>query len=176
MSRIFGAPRQIGYVVDDLDGAIDRWVRLGVGPFFRIDGLKSKVFRVRGEDVELNLNVAVAVSGDMQIELIHQTDDTPTPYRDFLLRHGPGLQHLAVWSDDYDAHTQRLRDAGFTSIIEGEVAIDEANAVRYSYYEPGFEGATMMEIVDASPFFVAMNDMIRQTSLDWDGSDPVRRI
>ena len=29
-----GVVRQIGYVVDDLDGSLDRWLQLGVGPWF----------------------------------------------------------------------------------------------------------------------------------------------
>ncbi len=35
MSRIFGAIRQNGYVVRDIEAALDHWIKvIGVGPFF----------------------------------------------------------------------------------------------------------------------------------------------
>jgi len=176
MSRIFGSPRQIGYVVDDMDGAIDRWLKLGIGPFYRFDALKTNFFRVRGQDVPLNLNTAMAFSGDMQIELIHQTDDTPTPYRDFLKRYGPGMHHLAYWTDTYDADTRRYNEAGFNPVIEGEVAIEGANGIRFSYLEPGYESETLIEVVEVTDVSSNLNKLILDASIGWDGSDPIRRL
>lgn len=174
MSRIYGDTRQIGYVVADLDQAIEQWVRVGVGPFFRIVGVRTNYFRVRGQDVPLNLDIALAFTGGMQIELIQQTDDSPTPYRDFLLNAGSGMQHLSSWSENYDADVERMRGHGLEQIIDGEVHVDAHNSIRFSYWSPGFEPRTLIEISEATPVAKHLNGIVMAASVDWDGSDPIR--
>ncbi|MEC3947676.1 VOC family protein [Sphingobium sp. HWE2-09] len=176
MSRIFGPARQIGYVVDDLDSAIDRWLALGVGPFFRMNGLKTNYFRVGGQDVPLNLDVGIANSGDMQIELIYQHDRAPTPYRRFLDRHGPGMHHLSVWSHHYDQAMADLHAIGRSPSVEGEVHVDGSTGIRFAYFEPAYEPETMIEIADSATIMGEFNKIIRNAAIDWDGSDPVRVI
>jgi hypothetical protein len=71
MSRIFGAVAQNGYVVRDIRAAMDHWINvMGVGPWFYIDRVKTDYFRYRGKDSGLEMSVALANSGDLQIELI----------------------------------------------------------------------------------------------------------
>lgn len=56
MSRIFGPAWQNGYVVEDLDGAINHWVSvLGVGPFFKAPHLAL-------EDYQFADNAAIPIS------------------------------------------------------------------------------------------------------------------
>ena len=40
MSTKFGNIAQIGYVVRDIDAAMDNWVRHGVGPWFYVDRVR----------------------------------------------------------------------------------------------------------------------------------------
>jgi hypothetical protein len=73
MSRIFGAVCQNGYVVRDIRAAMDHWVNvMGVGPWYYIDCVKTDYFRHRGRDSSIEMSVALANSGDLQIELIQQ--------------------------------------------------------------------------------------------------------
>lgn len=88
MSRMFGSINQIGYVVRDIDAAMDRWVRHGVGPWFYIGDVTVDYFRYRGADSDLKMSVALANSGDLQLELIQQRNDAPPMYKDFLDRAG----------------------------------------------------------------------------------------
>ena len=85
MSRIFGAVAQNGYVVRDIRAAMDHWINvMGVGPWFYIDRVKTDYFRHRGKDSGLEMSVALANSGDLQIELIQQRNDAPSMYKEFL--------------------------------------------------------------------------------------------
>ena len=63
---------QNAWVVDDLSAAIDQWVtKLGVGPFFVTeyrDVFSDVVYR--GVPGLLNMKVALAQNGPVQIELI----------------------------------------------------------------------------------------------------------
>ena len=51
MSRIFGAVRQNGYVVRDIQAAMKHWIEvMGVGPWYYMDRVKTDWFRHRGQD------------------------------------------------------------------------------------------------------------------------------
>lgn len=96
MSRLFGPIRQNGYVVRDIRAAMDHWVNVvGVGPWFFVEQVKTDYFRHRGVDQPLTMSIALANSGDLQIELIQQTNDAPSLYKEFLDAGHEGLQHLA---------------------------------------------------------------------------------
>ncbi len=57
--------------------------------------------------------MALANSGPLQMELIQIRNDAPSMYRDFLQAGHTGLQHVAYWTEDYDADLARLEAAGF---------------------------------------------------------------
>jgi Glyoxalase/Bleomycin resistance protein/Dioxygenase superfamily len=95
MSALFGKVSQNGYVVRDIAAAMKFWTEvLRVGPFFYIPAVKSDWFRYRGTDSAVEMSIALANSGDLQIELIQQRNDAPSMYLDFLREHGEGLQHI----------------------------------------------------------------------------------
>ncbi len=104
MSRIFGAVCQNGYVVRDIRGAMDHWINvLGVGPWYYIDRVKTDYFRHRGKDSGVEMSIAIANSGALQIELIQQRNDAPSMYMEFLNSGREGLQHMSYWTNDYQA-------------------------------------------------------------------------
>ena len=71
MSRIFGDVRQNGYVVRNIESALEHWTEvLGVGPFWYFEEAPVEDFRYRGEPSELVVSIALAQSGPLQIELI----------------------------------------------------------------------------------------------------------
>ena len=101
----YGPIRQLGYVVRDIQAAMQTWAeQLRIGPWFYNDRLPLDRYSFRGVDYGgFDMCYALANSGDMQIELIQQRCDTPSLYREFLDRHGEGLQHICVWPENYDA-------------------------------------------------------------------------
>ena len=73
---------QLGFVVDDLIAAAERWVRVfGVGPFHVLPRIEI-ASTYRGADSMVDMQVAVAQAGPVQIELIQQHCDRPSIYRD----------------------------------------------------------------------------------------------
>jgi hypothetical protein len=95
MSRIFGPIAQLGYVVRDAHASMEQWIRNGVGPWFHFERVKLDWFRHRGIASPLEMSVALANSGDVQIELIQQRNDAPSMYKEFLDAGREGLQHVA---------------------------------------------------------------------------------
>ena len=165
-----GPIRQLGYVVRDLDAAIASWLAMGIGPWFVMRGLTQHV-RYRGQPCSVTLSLAWANSGDMQLELIHQTNDTPSTYTEFLANHGEGFNQLCWWTDDFEATMAAIRAAGWPVVWEG----GEDQGQRYAYGEPP-AGAAIAELTARTDALEGLAELIRSAAADWDGSDPIREL
>lgn len=171
MSRIFGNIAQIGYVVRDIDAAMDNWVKHGVGPWFYVDRVQTDYFRYRGADSDMEMSVALANSGDVQLELIQPRNDAPSMYKDFLDSGREGAQHIAYWSNDFQALLDRALAEGYTIGQEGSIGGEQG---RFAYLDTEVEQGTIIEISDISGPKGLFFQYIRDVAATWDGSDPIR--
>lgn len=175
MSRFFGGARQVGFVVHDIEQAMAHWHRvLGVGPWYYKEEVGTTEFRYHGRPSELpKISIALANSGDLQIELIQQRNDAPSLYLDSLKRSGEGAQHVAYWTDDrFDEWTQRLLDAGYVEGHAGRMG----QRGRFAYFVHADLPSGMIEISEMSGGKGEYFKLIAAAARDWDGSDPVRAI
>lgn len=171
MSRHFGEIRQLGYVVKDIEAAMACWSQtLGVGPWFYNPRVPIKNYQYRGESHEPHNSVALANSGFVQVELIQCRNDVPSMYRDFLRAGHTGLQHVAYWTEDYDADLARLQAQGFKAVMSGEVG----ERGRFIYFDTEYHPGTVIELSEVAGPKGKMFDLIRAASIGWDGSEPVR--
>lgn len=165
-----GPITQIGYVVEDLDASIRRWIdTTGVGPWtlflnVTLDGT------CRGEPTVVTMNVGLAYQNDIQIELIQPTNDAPSPYRDASGRLICGAHHVAWMVADLDETVATAEADGLRTSFRAE-----SPGTRVAYLEMEGEPDVRLEFIE-SP---ATAELIRAgiaASRDWDGSDPVRII
>ncbi len=172
MSRHFGAIRQLGYVVPDIEEAMAYWSKtLGVGPWFYNPRVPIVNYRYRGEAYEPSNSVALANSGYVQVELIQTRNDVPSMYRDFQQAGRTGLQHIAYWTSDYDADLARLLKEGFQPVMSGEVG----ERGRFVYFDTEYHPGTVIELSEVAGPKGRMFDLIRSESERWDGTtDPIR--
>jgi hypothetical protein len=171
MSRIFGEIRQLGYVVPDIEAAMDHWSEtLGVGPWYYNPKVPIVNYRFRGESYDPHNSVALANSGPMQLELIQMRNDVPSMYREFVQAGNTGLQHVAYWTTSYDADLARYLELGFKPVMQGEVGARG----RFVYFDTEYHPGTVIEISEIAGPKGRMFDLIRESSKDWDGKDPVR--
>jgi len=172
MSRLFGSLRQIGIVVRDIEAAMRHWVEVcGVGPWFYTDRLPVTSFTYRGQHHDdVHLSIALANSGDVQLELIQQRCASPTMYQEFLAAGHEGMQHWSSWPGDYDAVYQRALASGYSVGQEGD-----SPRGRFVYFRNEGHPGTVIEMADATPARMRIFDAIRRAAADWDGSDPIRR-
>jgi hypothetical protein len=173
MSRIFGEIAQIGYVVRDIRAAMDHWIRNGVGPWFYVGEVKTDFFRYRGIDSPLRMSVALANSGDVQIELIQQRNDAPSMYRDFLEAGREGAQHVAYWTRDYQALYDRALELGYSVAQEGSIG---GPLGRFAYFDREGVPGTVVEISDVSGPKGEFFAFIRQAARGWDGTRPIHEV
>lgn len=163
---------QMAWVVEDLDEAIVRFSRIhGAGPFLVNRHIKIVEPRYRGHVVETDFSTAIAQAGAIQLELVHQHDDSPSIYRDIYPRGREGFHHVAVVVPDVSAEVARYRALGFDVAFEGKFA-----ASAFAYVDTSAALGHMVEILpdDATigRFFAA----IRKAAETWDGKDPVREL
>ena len=171
MSVFFGEIRQLGYVVPDIVAAMDYWSKvLGVGPFFYAERVPVVNFTYRGQPSSPVTSVALANSGPVQVELIQQRNDAPTMYRDFVQAKGSGLQHVAYWTQNFDADMARLSARGLKVGMGGEVGARG----RFVYFETEYHPGAVIELSEVEGPKGKMFDLIRNAAVGWDGNDPVR--
>ena len=170
MSRWFGPILQNGYAVHDWRAAAEHWVEvMGVGPFFLMEHIEFEWCTFRGEPVELDLCVAIAYTGEQQIELVQQLNDAPSIYTEFLAKNEPGLQHMGVFVDDLQGvlDARNLRDQ---VVQEGRTKA----GIDFAYVETGGHNGTMIELIEADDGVRKAFDYMRKASIGWDGSEPIR--
>jgi catechol 2,3-dioxygenase-like lactoylglutathione lyase family enzyme len=171
MSRLFGDLRQVGIVVRDIDAAMRHWSTVcGIGPWFYTDRLAVTEFSYRGQRHDgIHLSIALANSGDVQLELIQQRCDTPSMYRDFLAAGREGMQHWSSWPADYDARLAQALASGYTIGQQGD-----SPRGRFVYlWNEGHPG-TVIEMADLTPARERIFAGIREAARGWDGRDAVR--
>lgn len=176
MSRFFGEIRQVAYVVPDIEAAMTYWADgLGVGPWYYSPRVPIENYTYRGQRYEPHNSVALANAGSLQIELLQTRNDVPSMYRDFLQAGHSGVQHVAYWTERFDADLERAQAQGFDVCMGGEVG---ANG-RFVYFEapkgrPDAYPGTVIELSEVAGPKGRLFKMIREAAEGWDGKDPVR--
>lgn len=173
MSRIFGGVRQVGYVVRDIEKAMKHWSEvLGVGPWFYKEEVGTTEFRYRGQVSQPpRLSIALANSGDLQIELIQQRDDAPSLYLDSLGKSGECAQHVAFWTlDHFDEFCGRLLRNGYEEGHGGRMGLRG----RFAYFVHPDLPSGMIEVSEMKGGKGEYFDEIREACASWDGSAPIR--
>ena len=173
--NLFGPVKQWGYLVKDLDQAMQSWVnQLGVGPFwgFRIVALKS---HYEGVDSEVVMDVGLAYQNGVQIELIQQMnlDNTNSPYSGFYATDlAQSFQQVAYHSYDIEAGRVTAKTAGLAELGY----VESATGDRYYYYTSEPLYGLIVELMQVDEMMVDAFDTCAQQAENWQGEDPYRLI
>ena len=161
---------QLGFVVDDIPTAAARWANVfGVGPFTVLPAMEVAC-TYRGVDSGVNMQVAGAQLGPVQIELIQQHCDRPSVFRDVFAAHEGGFHQICTVTHDYDGKVEHLRALGY------ELASEITDPQRVAYVDTFADFGFYTEIVDADPGFLTVLGKASAKAATWDGERPVRVI
>src|SRR5512139_591552 len=123
MTPRFGPVMQLGFVVPDLERAMEHWTgTVGVGPFFVMSHIKFAEAIYRGAPTDADISVAVAQWGEVQVELIQQFNESPSIYSHFPGRAAGGLQHVGVMTNSVHDDLEKLRPHGIEAVQQGSTA------------------------------------------------------
>ncbi|MDB5448599.1 MAG: hypothetical protein JWQ97_3916 [Phenylobacterium sp.] len=165
-----GEVMQMAFVVRDFDAALDFWTRtMGVGPFFVNEKVMLDDVRYRGAPTDIDFRMAIGYWGEGQVELIHQRNDAPSIYKEWLDAGRDGLHHVCLLVDDMEATRRVCRDAGAEVIQEGRLPGGEV-----IYVDTGGGPGTIVELLKLPQAGHERFAAMREAARNWDGSDPIR--
>lgn len=112
---------QVAIVVKDLDEAVKQYHELfGIGPWHFYTYQKPLVKRMsyHGKPADHAFRIALSYFGPSRIELI-EVKEGDSIYKDFIEKHGYGVQHLGFLVEDMQEALQQARKAGLDMIQDG---------------------------------------------------------
>lgn len=165
-----GPMMQIAYVTDDLEAATLYWTKtMGVGPFFHLVNSPANAdrFLYQGKPCEAEYLVRIAYWGDMQVELIQQTNDAPSIYTEW--RAGEHFHHSCVTVIDMDEALGICSQNGATLLQEGQYG-----EARFAYLDTGRGPGSILELLLPTPEVAERYERFRDIARNWNGQAPVR--
>lgn len=162
---------QMAYVVEDIRAAMNWWLMdARVGPWFLLESFTGPEQRYRGQPTKADIQLAMAFSGSMMIELIQPKDDEPSVYRETIQRSGYGFHHIGIAVEDVEAARRSYEARGYQ--VAFSTPVPSGSVVYYmddGRTEPGF-----IELMQATEGLDTNFTRYWRASVDWDGNDPVR--
>jgi hypothetical protein len=173
MAANFGPVMQLGFVVPDLEHGMRHWLdKVGIGPFFVLEHVKFAQVVYKGKPSGIDMSVAIAQWGEVQVELIQQFNDAPSIYSEFTGREKGGLQHVGVMTNSVADDLVRLRSRGIEAVQQGHTG----TGIRFAYLDTDDHPGAMIELIEAGPAITGFFQMVKDAAQGWDGSEPIRRM
>jgi hypothetical protein len=167
-----GAIVQYAYVVEDVERSIAQFTeQLHLGPWFVRGPFVPPAGRYRGEPTSLQVTLARAFAGHAMVELVHQHDDSRSVFHE---QDGPrryGFHHWAIFSHDFEADLGRYAELGYPEAFSDRLP----SGSRIVYVDSTRDLPGMIEVIEYTEAQEQVYDRIYRGSIDWDGSDPIRR-
>jgi hypothetical protein len=165
-----GPPVQIAYAVSDIFKGVEKWVKdFGAGPFFISEHIPIKNIIYRGLPAELDITVAYGQLGGIMIELVQDNGKGPSIIRDLYSPQQSGLHHLAYFVDDLDLASAKLIKLGYVLAMTGQ-----AGHNRFQFFDAISEMGHFIEIYEPIESLKFLYERVKNASINWDGSDPLR--
>jgi hypothetical protein len=160
----------VGYVVDDIEAGVDWAVStFGAGPFFVVSHLPFDVCTFNGEPAQYDHSSAFGQWGPIKLELTVVHSATPPLLADLLGSNAPRIGHIGMLVDDLDAESAALEQAGLPVFHTGS-----AGPVSARWHDGRALLGHHVELLRRGPEIEGFYELIRSSSIGWDGSDPVR--
>lgn len=171
--RAVGPIYQICFVVPDLAEAIEEWTSTKrAGPFFLFEHFDFADPSYKGQAVAPDVSLALGYSGDLNIELIQQHDETPSVYRDMIETRGYGFHHFARLTSDIDRSIADMESQDSPCVFSGKFEPD----TRFAYCDSRSGLGCFTEFVEFNEAVDGLLALMQDAAKDWDGSDPVRSL
>lgn len=147
-----GQMAQVGFVVHDVEKSIQNYEKtIGIGPFDVITFAPEKSYvKDRKGDIELKIGIA-QLTPTLSFELIQIVNGEPY-HKDFLEKHGEGVQHLGFVTDEYDQVIERAKELNIELLMWAETDVPGMGHVRGAYFDTYDLMGVLVEIIEIKPF------------------------
>ena len=170
MGSDIGPVMQHGYIVADVEQTAREWVdRVGVGPFYILERNAMDQYHYRGQRIDIELKLAFAYCGGIQIELIQQLNEADTLYSRATRNSAGKLNHFASVVSDLDGLLAR-RKLENRVIQSGKMP----SGVKFVYLEEFAPGGQHLELIQPSENALMGFAGMEAVARHWDGKSPLR--
>jgi methylmalonyl-CoA/ethylmalonyl-CoA epimerase len=169
---LHGPIHHLGYVVEDLEAAVQRLVsEFGAGPFFVLRDVAFEQETSRGEAAMFHHDSAFGQCGAVPIEVMQLKRLAPERVRERFSQSPPHLHHIAyvVAPERLAAARDDLERRGLPAYLHATVG-----DIDLTYHEAARATGHHVELHADSQGLRDFFGMIHDASVEWDGSDPLR--
>jgi hypothetical protein len=160
----------IGYVVDDLPAAAERFAQQsGAGPFYAFEHIAFEVVTYRGEPAVYDHSSAFGQCGPIIVELTKVHDVQPAGLADAFVKPGAGVGHVGWIADSLDDEAARLEAAGLVPFHTGQTG-----PVSVVWFDGGPLLGHPIEVLQRREELLGFYAMVKRSAEGWDGSEPLR--
>jgi methylmalonyl-CoA/ethylmalonyl-CoA epimerase len=147
-----GTMAQIGCVVRNLSQTIENYEKIiGIGPFMVVDFKPEKTFIKDRKSDDMLLKIGIAqLTPQLSLELIEVMSGEPY-HKDFLDKHGEGVQHLGFFTNDYDGVLARAEALKIPVLMWAETDVPGMGHVRGAYLDTYDAVGTIFEVIEVTP-------------------------
>ena len=173
MNNSFGPIEQIGIVVNNFEEPIDHWTKnLKVGPFFILEHLELNDVYYNDNFSKIDFSVALAYSGDIQIELIKQHCETPSIYNEYVDYKKNSVHHFCTFTSNINDDLKIFESQGYKNIQGGKTQ----DGGSFAYLDHKNNYGALLEIAQLSEGANEMFNLIKNASKEWDGKRAILEI
>lgn len=166
---------QICWVVDDMEAAALRWVKMmGAGPFFLLPHIQLDELTYRGKPATLDQSSAVGQWGSVQVELFQQHCQSPSGAREMFAPGQTGIQHLTWFADDLDAEARRLNAMGFDTVMT--CRLPAVGGMRLAWFDTRKVLSAMVEVYEDCDLMRRFYRRVAKAAEGWSGDNPIRSL
>lgn len=159
---------QAGFVVNDIDRAVERWFRRGAGPFRAFRDIDIPLF-YREEQSSVRLNLALGQFDGVQIELIQPLGDELSLFAECYPDGYPeeAFHHFGMIADKYDQFVEQHASEGRMLVMNGEFS-----GYRFGFVDTRETLGFMLEAFEKTPSLLQFFDEIEGLGKQRDGQNP----
>jgi methylmalonyl-CoA/ethylmalonyl-CoA epimerase len=140
---------QIGIVVPDIGKAVRYYSKiLDIQPWFRSKTASNNAV-FQGESFSLKLDIALAFSGGLEIELIQMLTDRECIYSAIMKNQGGGLHHIGAMVTGFDKKLEQLKTMGIGVIQSGIIKTVGGAVTKYAYMDTISTCGIISEIIES---------------------------
>ncbi len=149
--------------------------KFGAGPFFINENIRLTWGEHRGAPTDFVHSSAYGQWGEVMVECFVQEDDSSnTPYRDMFKPGEEGLHHTAIMVDDMAQAFEYFESNGMPVVTR--CGLTDNETANFAFIDARQTFGHMLEIYPRSEGLLGFYQRVREASLGWDGTDPLRDV